>query len=407
LFERARRPRSSASFASAGTSPLEIVSTRQDFGSRREPSRRVRELVRAFVTAGVPHGADGQIDRAAHRFGLVAAAGELATLFGLTPWREGEATEAAAWALTQWIDGRGGTEPAETSRAIATVRRFIEAQREARFDNLDDCEARPKTGPAGARGQASNGDGLFQPRPGSTKFARAWTQKPSPEFWLSGACLIRPETDCNPLNASKARRIGSASSRHSYSTGATHERRCARPSESRVAARRFRSPMARQLRPLLRLKSPKLRPLRLLRLLREEWGEASKRASQSSTATGRTSSRFLTSAPGSRAAVFRRSTSTHRRGSIAKGRRGFRKPNGGSRSTMAGGFSTPGERRGRTAMEGGQLIRRLTRRPVTRVDLAARRRARRGAGAGLRTARRRAGRSCAPNLIERKGSGRS
>jgi len=76
----------------------------------------VRELVRAFVTAGVPHGADGQIDRAAHRFGLVAAAGELATLFGLTPWREGEATEAAAWALTQWIDGRGGTEPAETSR---------------------------------------------------------------------------------------------------------------------------------------------------------------------------------------------------------------------------------------------------------------------------------------------------
>ena len=111
----------------------------------------VREFVRAFMAARVPAGADGQIDRAAHRLGLIAAAGEFATLFGLTDWREGEATDAAAWALAQWIEARGGTEPAETTQAIATVRRFIEAHGEARFDNLDDPDARPVVNRAGWR----------------------------------------------------------------------------------------------------------------------------------------------------------------------------------------------------------------------------------------------------------------
>jgi putative DNA primase/helicase len=111
----------------------------------------VRAFVASFLRAHVPAGADGQIDRAAHRLGLIAAAGELATDFGLTDWRAGEATEAAAWALAQWIDGRGGTEPAEVSQAIATVRRFIEAHGEARFDNLDDSEARAVNNRAGWR----------------------------------------------------------------------------------------------------------------------------------------------------------------------------------------------------------------------------------------------------------------
>jgi len=104
-----------------------------------------------FVTANVSAGADGQIDRAAHRLGLIAAAGELATQFGLTPWRVGEATAAAAWALAQWIEGRGGVEPAETSQAIVQVRRFIEAHGESRFDNLDDAEAKPVNNRAGWR----------------------------------------------------------------------------------------------------------------------------------------------------------------------------------------------------------------------------------------------------------------
>ena len=86
----------------------------------------VRRYVADFVASTVPPGSDGQIDRAAQRFGLIAAAGKLATLLGVTPWREGESREAAAWALDQWIKQRGGTEPAEIRQAIEQVRLFIE-----------------------------------------------------------------------------------------------------------------------------------------------------------------------------------------------------------------------------------------------------------------------------------------
>src|SRR5208283_6016585 len=77
----------------------------------------VRALIGDFVAVNVATGADGQIDRAAQRLGLIAAAGELATSLGVTPWQEGEAKAAAVWTLEQWIRQRGGTEPAEARQA--------------------------------------------------------------------------------------------------------------------------------------------------------------------------------------------------------------------------------------------------------------------------------------------------
>jgi putative DNA primase/helicase len=109
-----------------------------------------------FVSAYLPAGADGQVDRAAQRLGLIATAGELAALLGVTPWREGEVTAAAAWALEQWISQRGGTEPAEARQAIEQVRRFIEAHGEYRFEPLDKVEARAVPNRAGWR----KGEGL-------------------------------------------------------------------------------------------------------------------------------------------------------------------------------------------------------------------------------------------------------
>ncbi len=103
----------------------------------------LRDLVGAFVAAYVPPGADGQIKRAAQRLGLIAAAGELATSLGVTPWVDGEARDAAAWALTQWIEQRGGTAPAEDRQAVAQVRRIFEEGGESRFEDLGDPDARP------------------------------------------------------------------------------------------------------------------------------------------------------------------------------------------------------------------------------------------------------------------------
>ena len=97
----------------------------------------IRAMVSEFVAAIVPAGADGQIDRAAQRLGLIMAAGELATALGVTPWRKGAAREAAAWALGQWIEGRGGTEPAEARQALEQVRLVIEQHGESRFEAID------------------------------------------------------------------------------------------------------------------------------------------------------------------------------------------------------------------------------------------------------------------------------
>jgi putative DNA primase/helicase len=106
----------------------------------------VRSRVKAFVReAKLPIGADGQVVRAAERLAIIAAAGEYATRFGLTPWREGEAREAALCALKQWIISRGGAEPAEVRQAIRQVRLMIESHGESRFHNLDnhDPDAKP------------------------------------------------------------------------------------------------------------------------------------------------------------------------------------------------------------------------------------------------------------------------
>jgi putative DNA primase/helicase len=111
----------------------------------------VRAMGADFTASTVPAGSDGQINRAAQRLGLIAAAGELATAMGLVPWQKGEARAVAAWALGQWIGGRGGTEPAEVRQAIETVRLFIEQHGESRFDPLDDTDARPVNNRAGWR----------------------------------------------------------------------------------------------------------------------------------------------------------------------------------------------------------------------------------------------------------------
>jgi putative DNA primase/helicase len=109
----------------------------------------VRGLISDFVTATIPGAADGQVERAAQRFGLVAAAGELAAKFGIVPWPVGAARNAAAWALERWIELRGGTEPAEARQAIETVRLFIEQHGDARFASVDATDVRPVANRAG------------------------------------------------------------------------------------------------------------------------------------------------------------------------------------------------------------------------------------------------------------------
>ena len=61
------------------------------------------------------------------RFGLIAAAGKIATALNILPWPEGEATKAATVCFASWLDVRGGIEAAEEREGVEAVRSFLSA----------------------------------------------------------------------------------------------------------------------------------------------------------------------------------------------------------------------------------------------------------------------------------------
>jgi putative DNA primase/helicase len=95
-----------------------------------ETARKYRD---AFLVRYCPAAADGQVRRAAARFGLVSAGGELAIELDVVPWSKGEAEQAARKCFEAWIDARGGSGPAEIADGVAQVRKFLELHGQSRF----------------------------------------------------------------------------------------------------------------------------------------------------------------------------------------------------------------------------------------------------------------------------------
>lgn len=98
----------------------------------------VQRKIDEFVMAHCDDQAHGQIRRVAAKFGLVAAAGELAASFDILPWPEGAAFEAASTCFQAWRDARGGNVSEEEREALRAVRGFIEAHGASRFEVIDD-----------------------------------------------------------------------------------------------------------------------------------------------------------------------------------------------------------------------------------------------------------------------------
>jgi len=117
---------------SAGPAFVERV-----IASSHDLAPSLKKEIDAFVAEHVPADANGQVGRAARRFGLIAAAGELAALLEVLPWPAGEATAACAIVFRQWLIGRGGAGAAEDRDAIAKVRGFLEMHGASRFEPVD------------------------------------------------------------------------------------------------------------------------------------------------------------------------------------------------------------------------------------------------------------------------------
>ncbi|MDP3406600.1 MAG: DUF927 domain-containing protein [Brevundimonas sp.] len=109
--------------------------------NRAELLDAARAVQAQFLTT-VLHAEDhGQARRGAQRFAVVAAAGELAALLDVVPWKPGEATAAAAALFRRWAAVFGRTELREDREAILRVRQFIERYEGSRFKALKEGQS--------------------------------------------------------------------------------------------------------------------------------------------------------------------------------------------------------------------------------------------------------------------------
>lgn len=73
----------------------------------------------------------------------VACAGELATLWNITGWPEGETKKSAQCCLEAWIKERGGVGLQEHQVIIEQVRLFFEQHAESRFSDWNNSKSVP------------------------------------------------------------------------------------------------------------------------------------------------------------------------------------------------------------------------------------------------------------------------
>jgi len=88
-----------------------------------------------FLRKNLPEGSSAQVQSVCGRFALVAAAGSLATTFGLTGWPDDEADRAAAICFKAWLGERSGAGDHEIEAGIRQVVAFIEQHGASRFED--------------------------------------------------------------------------------------------------------------------------------------------------------------------------------------------------------------------------------------------------------------------------------
>lgn len=114
---------SERSFGHAGPAFLEAFATR-----RAEVLPLAKSMLAGFVTSVAQEGDTGQAHRAAMRFGAIAVAGELATLFGVLPWPAGMAGDAARRLYHRWAAAFGRDRSHESSAIVRRVKTVIESE---------------------------------------------------------------------------------------------------------------------------------------------------------------------------------------------------------------------------------------------------------------------------------------
>jgi uncharacterized protein (DUF927 family) len=129
-----------------------------------------------FMAEYVPEGASGQVLSVAGRFALIAAAGTLATVLGILPWPEEEASTAAGFCFKAWLANRGGAGEMEFETGLAQIRHFLEAHGNSRFQTIGEGDEIRVINRAGFRRKDDDG---------------RWEYFVLPEAWKSEVCAAR------------------------------------------------------------------------------------------------------------------------------------------------------------------------------------------------------------------------
>lgn len=93
----------------------------------------------------VGNATSGQIMRTANRFALIATAGELATSYEITGWKEGEAFWGIKKCFESWLERHGEGDLKEETHALAQVRHFFQQHGESRFSLWVDSDNDPSS----------------------------------------------------------------------------------------------------------------------------------------------------------------------------------------------------------------------------------------------------------------------
>jgi putative DNA primase/helicase len=103
--------------------------------------RRLQTHRDSFLAKTTLAKCSGEVSRAAMRFAIIAAAGEVATEWGLTGWLKEEANQAAERCFHEWVKARGTKGASDIEAAISQVRSFLGANGASRFQMLDPVQA--------------------------------------------------------------------------------------------------------------------------------------------------------------------------------------------------------------------------------------------------------------------------
>ncbi|AIR88128.1 DUF927 domain-containing protein [Pseudomonas cremoricolorata] len=125
-----------------GSPALAFLSALCDPAKLRAYTAMVRSTLERFTNEALPASASGQAQRAATRFGLAAAAGELATALGVTGWPDGLALHSGRVCLEAWLAERGGAGNLEGDAIVTRLRGMVERYGESRFTRWDAIAAK-------------------------------------------------------------------------------------------------------------------------------------------------------------------------------------------------------------------------------------------------------------------------